>query len=548
MRKIALPLACALLVAGPFCFAPVSDSDSAWHVAVGRLILQGALPRTNALSWKWGDHPWYPTSWLYDVLCAVLGNALGLQLLTFALLALALLALAFACESAWVLPAGALLLVPRLVPRPHVATWALLAAVLALAPRGPRERVICVVLVVVGGNFHAGAAFAAFVLGLECIEAYVRTRRPVELWLALGARLALLANPGLLFNARYLLHHLLEVDEVVQLNEFGPPSFAARPAFFLLLPLTLLLAVHRRRERPALLVATVVFAALGLHALRMVSEAQIVWMPTLSWGLARLPRRRMLAPAGIAAAALAGLSLRLDRTALALRPSASWDPMALPVRAATFLEENHIGGRGFNALRDGGYLEMARPGVPAFIDGRLQAIPPEAWRELQEAETSSAKFQSFLEGLGCEWAAATRVRERLGGYRLLNGPRWALVYWDDTTEVFVRRDVPRFAALREAFEYRHFRPYGAIVGSVEKLDRASLRDLLGEIDRFERTSAADPFALLDRCAALTRLEDSGRERACGEAAARAPPLVAPLVRKARALPPAPREAGVAAHP
>ena len=539
MRKIAVPFACALLLAGPFCFAPVSDSDSGWHVAVGRLILHFGIPRTNALSWKWADHPWYPTSWLYDVLCAAPGTALGLQLLTFALLSLALLALAFACESAWIVPAVALLLVPRLVPRPHVATWALLAAVLALAPRGTRERAICVALVALGGNLHAGAAFAAFVLGLECLEGWYRTRRPADLWLALGSGLALLANPGLLFDAKYLLHHLLEVDEVVQLREFEPPSFAARPAFFLLLPVTLLLAVHRRRERPALLAATVVFAALGLRALRMVSEAQMVWAPTLAWGLARLPHRLMFAPAGIAAAVLAGLSLRLDRSVLAFRPSPSWDESALPVRAAKFLDENHVEGPGFNALRDGGYLEMARSGVPAFIDGRVQAIPAEAWRELQEAERSPAKFQSLLEGIGCEWAAATRVRERLGGYRLLNGPRWALVYWDDTTEVFVRRDAARFAELRDALEYRYFRPYGSIVGSVEKLDRASLRALLSEIDRFEQTSPRDPFALLDRCAALTRLEAPERQHACEEAAARAPPPVAPLVHKARALQAAP---------
>src|SRR2546430_9314721 len=140
MRKIALPLACALLVAGPFCFAPVSDSDSAWHVAVGRLILQGALPRTNALSWKWADHPWYPTSWLYDALCAVLGTALGLQLLTFALLALVLLALAFACESAWIVPAVALPPLPRLGPPPPLARSARLAARPGLAPEGTRAR------------------------------------------------------------------------------------------------------------------------------------------------------------------------------------------------------------------------------------------------------------------------------------------------------------------------------------------------------------------------------------------------------------------------
>ncbi len=538
MRKIALPLACALAFAGPFCFAPVSDSDSGWHVAVGRLILGGAFPRTNALSWKWGDYPWYATSWLFDALCALPGTALGLQILTFAFLALTLLALCFACETAWVAPGIALLLVPRIVPRPHVASWALLAAVLALAPRSTRARAICVALVAVGGNLHSGAVFAAFVLALSCLEAWLRSRRGIELWLAFGAVAALLLNPGVLFNARYLLEHLLHVDEVVQLREFEPPSFAARPAFYLLLPVTLLLAVHRRRERPALLISTVVFAALALRALRMVSEAHIVWAPTLAWGLSRVPRR-LLAPAGVAAALLAGLSLRIDRTALALRISPSWNAALLPVRAAAFLDEHRIGGPGFNAFRDGGYLEAARPGVPAFIDGRVQAIPDPAWQALQEAEQTPAAFQAYLERIGCEWAIATRVRERLGGYRLLNGPRWALIYWDDASEVFVRRDVARFSALRDSLEYRRFRPYGTIVATVEKLDRAGLLELLHELDRFERTSPRDPFALLDRCAAMTRLQAPEQTKVCDEAEAQAPPAVAGLIGKARALQAAP---------
>lgn len=538
MRKIALPLACALALTGPFCFAAVSDSDTGWHVAVGRLVLGGAFPRTNALSWKWGDHPWYATSWLFDAICALPGTALGVQLLAFAFLALTLLALSLACETAWVVPGVALLLVPRIVPRPHLASWALLAAVLALAPRSTRARAVCVALVALGGNLHSGAAFAAFVLALSCLEAWLRSRRGVELWLALGAALALLANPGVLFNARYLLDNLLHVDEVLQLRELEPPSFAARPAFYLLLPATLLLAVHRRRERPALLISTVVFAMLGLRALRMVSEAHIVWAPTLAWGLARAPRR-LLAPAGVAAAILAGLSLRIDRAALDLRLSPSWNAALLPVRAARFLDEHGIAGPGFNAFRDGGYLEMARPGVPAFIDGRVQAIPDDAWKALQEAERTPAAFQTYLEAIGCEWAIATRVRERLGGYRLLNGPRWALIYWDDASEVFVRRDVARFSSLRDSLEYRRFRPYGSIVAAVEKLDRDALLELLREIDRFERTSPGEPFALLDRCAALTRLAAPGRTEACDAAAARAPPPVAGLVARARALQAAP---------
>jgi hypothetical protein len=534
VRKIALPFLCGLALGGPFCFAAVADTDTGWHVALGRLILQGTFPHTNALSWKWGDHPWYPTSWLFDVLCAIAGTALGLQVLTFLFFALTLLAISFACESAWVVPGLSLLLVSRLVPRPHLASWALLAAVLALAPRSTRARAFCVGLVAIAGNLHSGAVFGAFVLGLESLEAFRRSRQRAEILIAVGAGLALLFNPGLLFNARYLIGNLFHLNDVIYIKEMAPPLPLAAPAFYVLLPLTLLIAVHRRRERPALLVAAVVFALLGLRAQYLVCEAEIAWAPTLAWGLARMAGRLPLPTAGIAAALLCALSVRLDRIAGTLRFSPSWDASNLPVRAARFLDEHAIDGPGFNAFRDGGYLAMARPRVPVFIDGRVQAVPDEGWRALQQVEGEPASaFQAYLERIGCEWAIASRGRQQLGGYRRLNGPRWALVYWDDISEVFVRRDVARFAGVRDSLEYRYFRPYGSIVGAVEKLDRNGLLGLLSEIDRFELTSPGDPFALLDRCAALTRLQAGERAAVCDLAQARAPQSIVALVTKAR---------------
>jgi hypothetical protein len=164
----------------------------------------------------------------------------------------------------------------------------------------------------------------------------------------------------------------------------------------------------------------------------------------------------------------------------------------------------------------------------------------EAWRALQEAEKSAPAFQSWLVSSGCEWAIATRVRERLGGYRLLHGPQWALVYWDDASEVFVRRDVARFAAVRDRLEYRHFRPWGgSILGSLEKLERPDLLQLLAETSRFLQSSPGDALALVERCAALTRLGSDERAQACDDAAARVPPAAGPLLAKARSLQAAP---------
>src|SRR5919199_2733241 len=125
-RAVAPGAAVAIAIGALFSFAPVWDTDVGWHVAVGRLILAGRFPRTNALSWTAPDEPWYPTSWLFDALCAIgadtLPGTLGLQLLTFALFGAVALLLARVCAreepryGAFVVPAVAALLVLRIVP------------------------------------------------------------------------------------------------------------------------------------------------------------------------------------------------------------------------------------------------------------------------------------------------------------------------------------------------------------------------------------------------------------------------------------------------
>ena len=204
-RSIALAAAAGTAIAALFSFLPLFDTDVGWHVAVGRLILAGRFPRTNVLSWTAADQPWYPTSWLFDVLSAIASDALpgtlGLQLLTFAFLAAFAFLLARACAledspcGAWIVPAVMALLVPRIVPRPHVTAWAALAFALWLGPLGTRARAVGVGVVALAGNLHSGAAFAGGVLGLHCLEAFFRSRKRIELLLAVGCGIALLLNP-----------------------------------------------------------------------------------------------------------------------------------------------------------------------------------------------------------------------------------------------------------------------------------------------------------------------------------------------------------------
>lgn len=526
----------ALLLVGPLCFQPIGDNDAGWHLALGRRILAAGLPHANALTWTARDAPWYDTSWLWDVATAALVGRLGLaglQLATFAALSATLWALGWACaqrdaaRGAWVVPAVALLLVPRLLARPHVAAWAALAAVLALCLAGEggsaRFRAACVPLIALAGNLHSGAIFAAGVLGLFCLEELILRKKPVELAIAAAGVAALCANPGGVFDLRSMLYHLLHVQSVVVIGEYLPPSPRAEPIFFALVPVALVLGWRRRREEFALLATVFVFAALALKAGRMVYEFEIVAAPLLADGLARLGARAGARGQAAAAAALAlacGASHGWPRRLFAHPPAAAWDPAALPVRAAAFASAHRLSGPFFHSYDDGGYLEWALPEVPAFVDGRVQAFPEAFFRRFYAAGHGPAPFDRFLREEGAEWAMPLRTSPWLSGRGLLDGnPGWALVYWDDRNEIFLRRDVARFATLIGSFEYLRFRPWGAIVGAVAQTPRAELERTLAEVARFEETTPGDPFAAIVRCAVRARQRSPSAEADCARARA-----------------------------
>jgi hypothetical protein len=262
----------------------------------------------------------------------------------------------------------------------------------------------------------------------------------------------------------------------------------------------------------------------------MVYEFEILALPILAGALSLL-RGRTQVLAAVALTLACAASHRADRI-LGKPWGPAWDPQILPVRAAAFAREHGIEGRMFNAYDHGGYLEWA--GFAAFVDGRVQCFPPGFFADFYRASHGAPQFQAWLRSLGVEWAIPSRISPWLSGRDLLDGPDWALVHWDEVNEVFLRRDVARFAPLIAGLEYRLFRPHGAIVGAVEKLAQQELPLLLLEIDRFDRSTPGEPFSLLVRCAALTRLSKPDARRICDEAEGRVP---AQLLARARSLKP-----------
>ncbi|MBL8956564.1 MAG: hypothetical protein JNK82_37665 [Myxococcaceae bacterium] len=504
----------AIAVAGPFCFVPVAETDIGWHLALGRLIVHQGLPHTNSLAWTQPDHPFYATSWLFDVAAWAATSQwglAGLQALTFMLLAGTLIGVTVACaavssQALWVPAAVASLVVPRVTPRPHMASWLLLAVCLALCLWAFKGRgwlrALCVPLIALGSNLHAGAMFSTVVLGVFCLEALWRERRWArELAIGAAGGLALMVNPGGPYNVWYMATHL-KLYDAIPIQELQSPKLGELPAFWALILPAVALAIVARKQTPALMAAVALFAVAGAFAARLAFKFYVVAGPAFAAGAEALKPRQARALA--AAVLVLGASANASRYArLELAPR--WDEHELPVRAVAFIREHALGGRFYNSFGDGGYLTWELPDRPVFQDARALAYSHDFYGRQLAAEGSPERFEALMGSLQVDWALTSATPGALTGAGLLTDQRWALVYWDDLSEIRVRRDGPLASLL--PLEFRVLRPDRTpeqLLAAIGGASDETLAQALDELARLRRAAPSPELLAMFECAFAAR--------------------------------------------
>jgi len=525
-------------------FRPLRDPDLFWHLAVGRYVAEHhALPTRNLWSYTAPDQPFLASSWLFDLVLHGLERAGGFVLLqavlalvvgaTFAVLFLAsrrrgaspavalaiCLALATASEA-------------RFTPRPQVVTYLFLALTVLLLGRpaeAPRPRVIALLALIlaVWANMHAGVVFGLGVVGCCVVGAMFENRSagwaglaapPSRRWLITGAccLLAAMVTPHTTGLLRYATFHLGEVNRVVELGEFATPTLRDSPIFWILLVLApLLFFGARRRLGPGDWVALVAFGVLAARAVRVVVEFFLVVGPPFALALAvqfeRLsaaPRLRrvpwVLPPAALAA------SLALAPFPwwhVFLRPRPGVDPWYVPMAALARARDWGIAGRCFAGWDVSGLVEWGAPEDKVQIDPRLLAYPPEVFHELGEAERSPEAFDALVRRHDIEWAFRSQRFMRYVGAGMFLPDRWAIVYWDESGLVLLRRDVPRFQSLIAAHEYHELLPSSPVLEQWTNL-RGPARERW--VEEAHRLAATSPRLVTPRVALALDALGSGR--------------------------------------
>ncbi len=430
-------------VAGGLAAHRIYDPDFWLHLAAGQFLWEtGAVPARNLFSFTHPEHPWVNVYWLYQLLVAGAWRwgqepaAVAVKVAGVAgLAAVVMLGYRDRREPVGLFTASALVLgwlvmLPRLTDRPEVFSFLCLAAMISLGRAGRWGW--CVGVQVVWANVQGYFVWGPIVLLLAAAGGRAPWR-----WAA-AVTAASLASP---FGWR---NWQLVADFGQTMRTFGAQIQELASPFH---PL-----VWAQSGSSWLFMVWVTAVGLALRA-GWTRVGRWEWMLAAA-GLVPSFFAQRAAPVFVLCAwpaVLAGVRAverpgsRWAWLAVALVPVAAGvapRPVATerPAAAVAFLP---AGARVLNVdFHTGGYVLAARNRqVPVFIDGRLEAYPPEFIRRYFDAQTDPGAVGALAAEFGATHVLVVKDRAATRALcaRLAGSPQWERVFADAAAEVFVRR-------------------------------------------------------------------------------------------------------------
>jgi len=456
--------------------AVLHDPDTYLHIAAGRWMLaHGALPTTDPFSYTMAGVLWVPGEWFGEIAFAAIYQTSGwggVVVLTAGCFGLAIGLLTwFLSRALNPLPAiiatlaGAALVLPHLLARPHVLALPLMGLWCGRLfrardeDRAPPWAILPVMMLWanVHGSFLFGIALAGFQGGEAVLQPASGTPRLVEArrWGAfvLASVVVSLVNPNGIAAISQPFRLMAMPALQSGFGEWQPAHLATFPAleawllglvalgFFtaaclpwtrlvLLLGLVHMALAHvRHADLLGLVGPLAIAAALGPRLAEMTRPAAA--SPLLR-GAAILARPTWFPGAVLMLAVAAAISLPvlwrpINRSGDAVTPQT-----ALAVGSRLALQ-----GQVFNSEAFGGYLVFS--GIPNFIDGRIELYGNDFLASYLAAEHGdAAALTSLLDRYHVAWTLLQSQAPAVAALDHL--PGWRRAYADNQAVIHVRAD------------------------------------------------------------------------------------------------------------
>jgi hypothetical protein len=478
-------VAAVLLPAACLSLGGVSSPDTWWHLAAGEWILEhGEIPRTDPFTYASADAEWIDLHWAFQLALRGLEGVAGLAGVAAARAAivaatLGLLLFRFGRGAGLHAAAPCVLLLAvagnhRWLARPDVVSHALLVGMLVLLME-PRKRRVWWILplqllwVNLQGTFVLGIVMVASFLAGELLLRVGWVSRLFErepdaaatrrlAWLGVGVVGVAPLNPYGFAGALYPLElwtrisgehaiYAAHIAEFMSPFALGPGSPVVWAWGALALVSLAGLAVARGRIPPGLVLVWLAFGFLSVQALRNLPLFGFAAVAVAGLAFDRPVGRRVawvLGGVTVAAGLLLARSTVSNRYFHWLddprRFGVAVNELTYPVDAARFVAEQGIEGPIFNDINAGGYVSWLLGPRRAFIDGRLE-VHDELLATYSAALHDRRVFDALVEyyGITCTLLSPLLSPGLPLVGQLARDPAWALVYFDASYSVFVRR-------------------------------------------------------------------------------------------------------------
>ena len=494
--RISLPLLFCLLVYSVVlatgATGMLGDSDTYWHIATGRWILEhAAVPSHDVFSFSMPGAAWRSPEWLAEVLFALLYDHLGwggpliLTGLSFAT-ALSLLLRSLlrymqpvhamlATALAWAVALSHLLARPHVLVLPILVVWT--AEMVAARTENRAPSLWLAPLMCLWVNLHGSFIFGLGLAGLFAVEALVLAANNQERWAALrswvvfGAASATgaLINPfGI--DGVLLPFHLVSMHANDFVLEWQSPDFQHNWGLELWIALILFAALVNGWRLPWTRAAMLLLLLhmtlqhqrygelLGLVAPLLAAPALAPQLsPTSGSGNdARFDRvlREWAKPGSSLGTFLGALVLVLISVTVLRGDFKREADSVTPAAALAAVAARNIEGPVLNDYAFGGYLVFA--GIKPFIDGRYFYGDAFIARYVNAITGGTDELPSLLDQYQITWTLlspkipANAVLARLSGWRRLYADEVAVVYVREQSNTDQKHPISRPADERRA--------------------------------------------------------------------------------------------------
>jgi hypothetical protein len=393
-----------------------AQNDTWWHLRAGRDIWQGVFPTVERWSFTARGHAWPDHEWLSEAIFFALHRVGGMPLLALvvAVAVTTTFALVWRLMVGAVLRRGALVFLTLPVTlivaslRPQVFSLLLLVVTVTLLAR--RRFAWLPVVFLLWANLHGAVVIGGLVVAAALVTALVwdrRCARPLAIGAAISAVAVFLTPLG-----TGILGLVFGMSNEADIAEWEPAwrNMPAGALFALVVVVAVAAAValHRRRSfewSDRVLVASTVALVLPavrysrlmpmfvVVALPLIARGWEAWRPSTARAEDRsIVNATLLGVVVVAAIVWVAAAWAGPSTALA------WEP--LPAGAVHAV--GACDGPVYNRFDDGAYLIWFAPGVPVFIDSRVDPYPDRLLRDhIRDEATGDYRATFARYGIRC---------------------------------------------------------------------------------------------------------------------------------------------------